>query len=272
MGPQIPPADDWTPADDADTKDLLDTLEDLATLRGGAFTPTSELLHEALAEVCNPRLTPDTARGAFWRPYRDCSVDLRSFFLEWLTFAPNPKDPGAYIAHWDHLANTEAGRQLHHEVEAFKRWFVRFLNLRGRWLNSTNHGLHWGMAGISGHARPPLDIGEFVIPMVDFSSTSSSCVSFSLDGAPTALTRTILAPRRPAMAASFSPRRYLGGSYTLPGKSGDTFSKEAVPGFEAARRSTDILLWFTDYHHFHAPVSAPSSTKVSTKAAQLRLR
>lgn len=47
--------------------------------------------------------------------------------------------------------------------------------------------------------------------------------------------------------------------YEIPGKLGDTFGiVEAFPGYGHAFLGgpvMDLLLWFTDYHHFHSPVS-----------------
>ena len=51
----------------------------------------------------------------------------------------------------------------------------------------------------------------------------------------------------------------IGNDYQLPGKSRDRFElKEALPGYGGSFLGgplLDILLWFTDYHHFHAPVT-----------------
>ena len=50
-----------------------------------------------------------------------------------------------------------------------------------------------------------------------------------------------------------------GSVYNIPGKLGDTFGiVEAFPGYGHSFIGgpvIDFLLWFTDYHHFHSPVS-----------------
>ena len=47
--------------------------------------------------------------------------------------------------------------------------------------------------------------------------------------------------------------------YEIPGKLGDTFGiVESFPGYGHAFMGgpvIDLLLWFTDYHHFHSPVA-----------------
>ena len=123
-------------------------------------------------------------------------------------------------------------------------------------------GLHRRVVGLSG-AQSTFDIRDFVVPEGGFQSFNQFFLRQLQDG------------QRPMCSDADDPRvvvspcdggvffltrgEQLGGAYALPGKSGDTFElKEAVPGFGGSFLGgplLDILLWFTDYHHFHAPVS-----------------
>ncbi|HSP77199.1 MAG TPA: hypothetical protein VLQ93_01625 [Myxococcaceae bacterium] len=101
----------------------------------GRMSLTGALMQESLGEVCNPLLTPD------------------------------PENPGFYIDYWDYLANTKAGLKLNNEDKPFKRWFVRFLDMRGRWLNSPASAStipSWMVyKGEDGH---PFDIDDYDVP------------------------------------------------------------------------------------------------------------
>lgn len=232
-------------------------------LRGEGVSRTGVLVAGALSELCNPLLTPDTTRGAFWRPYRDGDKKMKHFFSKWLEYAPAPADPGYYIEYWDYLANTKSGLELTNDDSEFKQWFTRFLDLRGVWLNSTSSaGTIPEWMDYQGTPEHPFDINDYEVPEGGFKSfnqfflrkvkpnlrplcehAGADTVVSPCDGGVFYLTRGALE----------------GNSYELPGKSGDRFHlTEAIPGYGAAFSGgplLDILLWFTDYHHFMAPVS-----------------
>lgn len=264
MSFELPLATDWDHQDDERRARLLDELSRMVVRPNATMSTTGTLVAETLAEVCNPLLTPDTTRGEFWRPYRDGEKTLPVFFAEWLEYNPAPDNPGLYIEYWDYLANTDSGLRLSNEDEGFKKWFIRFLDLRGRWLNSTSSTstLDEWMAykGTSAH---PFSIDDYEVPAGGFRSFNqfflrnvkpqlrplcdqagdSNVVVAPCDGGVFYLTRGEL----------------IGNAYYLPGKSMDTFElQEALPGYGGAFLGgplLDILLWFTDYHHFTAPVS-----------------
>ena len=244
---------------------LLRDLDRMLYTSDGEMSSTGALVLETLSEVCNPLLTPDTSRGTFWRPYRDGEHTLASFFADWLEYNPAPTNPGKYIEFWDHLANTESGPRLANEDEAFKRWFVRFLNLRGRWLDSTSSTSTLGdwMKYKGAPPSHPFNIDDYEVPEGGFKSFNQ----FFL--------RNVKPDLRPLCEQAADPDvvvapcdggvfyltrgDLIGNAYQLPGKSRDRFDlKEALPGYGGSFVGgplLDILLWFTDYHHFHAPVS-----------------
>ena len=124
-----------TPSDEAAFLQLLAELNLMLVRPDGRMSLTGALMQESLGEVCNPLLTPD------------------------------PENPGFYIDYWDYLANTKAGLKLNNEDKPFKRWFVRFLDMRGRWLNSPASASTipaWMVyKGEDGH---PFDIDDYDVP------------------------------------------------------------------------------------------------------------
>lgn len=264
MSFELPVATAWDQQDQEEKKQLLTELDRMLVRPDGRMSTTGALVLESLAEVCNPLLTPDTTRGDSWRPYRDGEKALSSFFEEWLQYNPAPDNPGLYIEYWDYLANTESGPRLNNQDEDFKKWFIRFLDLRGCWLNSTSSTstLEDWMA-YKGTPEHPFNIDDYEVPEGGFESFNQfflrnvkpqlrplcdqggdpNVVVAPCDGGVFYLTRGAL----------------IGNAYQLPGKSRDTFElMEALPGYGGSFLGgplLDILLWFTDYHHFCAPVS-----------------
>ncbi len=265
MSDILPALIQWTPREDELRRDLLAELDRMLLRRDGRMSMTGTLVQEALGEVCNPLLTPDQKeRGRHWRHYRDGDKPMSQFFAEWLEYAPTPKNPGKYIDYWDYLANTAAGMSLNNDDALFKRWFVRFLDMRGRWLNTTASAStisRW--MDYDGTDDHPFDIDEYKVPKTGFESFNQ----FFL--------RNIKWKKRPLCADANDPNVVVapcdGGIFyltrgelepqrhLLPGKSQDTFQLlEALPGYGGCFLGgplLDMLLWFTDYHHFGAPVS-----------------
>ncbi len=228
-------------------------------------------LTELHMELSNP-LRKKVAKH--WTPYFMKEKTLVDFFTEWLTFIPYPHNPGEYIEYWDYLVNTNPGLHLAND-EAFKPWFRQFLNFHGDFINSTASAdktilNEWKTD--KGSTAHPFDINEFLQP--DPSSETCGFESFNQF-----FLRNVEEKFRPMCADADDPKTVIapcdGGifylnrgdsqnnhsanqDHDLPGKS-DTFNlQEALPGYGRYFENgplLDILLWFTDYHHFHAPVS-----------------
>ena len=262
---KLPQAQDWSDDDKKDAKQLLGDLDRMLVRPDGGMSATGALVLDALAEVCNPLMTPDVARGNFWRPYRDSQKRLSDFFSAWLEYNPAPAGlgPGYYIEFYDYLANTDAGLRLSNDNEEFKKWFVRFLDLRGRWINSTSSTStldDWKKYG--GTEQHPFDINDYIVPDGGFKSFNQ----FFLRSVKPSLRPVCSQAGDEAVVAPcdggvfyLTRGHTIGNAYRLPGKSDDVFElHEAIPGYGSSFVGgplLDILLWFTDYHHFHAPVS-----------------
>jgi len=120
------------------------------------------LLTGSLASVCNKILVPEIYtwtymnmtqdRCEFWIPYLRQEKSMRSFFSDWLYYTPIPGQPGLsrdryerpingpgyYIELYDFIANTIPGRELNFMNKNFAAWMVRFLNIRGKWLETAD--------------------------------------------------------------------------------------------------------------------------------------
>lgn len=256
----------WTQRDKERVDHLLAELDAMLVREDGRMSLTGALMHESLAEVCNPLLNPDLNRREFWYPYRNGQKPISHFFSTWLYYAPVPTGigPGYYIEQWDYVANTEAGLKLNNEDHRFRRWFVKFLNLCGEWLNSTaSTGSIEEWMNYKGTPEHPFNINEYVIPEGGFQSFNQFFLRELKPGTRPMCPcgdepEVVVAPCDGG--AFYLTRGELEGSdYLLPGKSHDRFQlKRALPGYGGnflGGPLIDILLWFTDYHHFRAPVS-----------------
>jgi phosphatidylserine decarboxylase len=229
----------------------------------------------ALTELYMEQSNPLRAKTAkYWEPYFLKDKTLADFFTEWLTFIPVPKNPGKYIEFWDYLVNTNPGLHLAND-EAFKPWFRAFLNFHGDFINSKASAdpkklYKWKTD--KGSGAHPFDIKDFLQP--DHKLKTCGYESFNQF-----FLRNVKEDERPMCKQADNSKTVVapcdGGIFflnrgdsqnnhstnedlDLPGKS-DTFNlKEALPGYGSYFENgplLDILLWFTDYHHFHAPVS-----------------
>ncbi|WP_281557938.1 phosphatidylserine decarboxylase [Thalassomonas sp. RHCl1] len=232
----------------------------------------------ALAEVYSEKNIPEREEVAsYWQPYlyREPEYTLKHFFLQWLTYTPTPANPGKYIEYWDYLVNTTSGLMLAND-KYFKPWFRQFLNFHGDWINSTSSTItlsEW--VKYKGTAAHPFNIDNYEQP--DPNSPTGGFLSFNQF-----FLRNLKPGQRPLCCAQpagdvivapcdggvfyltrggvrDNTEHTPGNGYLLPGKSGDRFDLlEAIPGYGRhflGGALLDILLWFTDYHHFHAPVS-----------------
>ncbi|MGD1845536.1 MAG: phosphatidylserine decarboxylase [Salibacteraceae bacterium] len=225
---------------------------------------------EALVEMAlETRQSNRKAEAEYWMPYLTNPQEntLQAFLLEWMTYTPTTASPGLYIERWDYLINTTGGMKLAADA-AFIPWFRKFLDFHGDWINSeASIGTlaDWMVYGGSG--AHPFDINDYERP--DPNSVTGGFKSFNQF-----FLRNLKGGQRP-MGSSDNPAKTVyapcdGGvffldkgastttSYALPGKSDDFQLTEAIPGYGKLFEGgplLDILLWFTDYHHFHAPVS-----------------
>lgn len=217
----------------------------------------------ALVEVCSEESSLRNQIASYWNPYLMGECTLSEFFGDWLTYTPTPENPGLYIEYWDYLVNTQAGLLLSNE-DKFKTWFRKFLNFHGDWINSTsstNTLKDW--IKYKGTPSHPFDINDYEVPKGGFKSFNQFFLR-NLKGGQRPLCKENSA-KAPIVAPCDGGIFYLqrdenssDTSIDLPGKSDRFDLLEALPGygpyFEGGAL-LDILLWFTDYHHFHAPVS-----------------
>lgn len=223
----------------------------------------------ALGEVSRERSPNRSETASYWLPYLYGEKTLSDFFEEWLTYTPTPKSPGMYIEYWDYLVNTNSGLKLE-ENEEFKVWFSQFLNFHGDWINSTSSTTtleSW--MKYKGTQEHPFNIEDYQIP--DPKSPTGGFQSFNQF-----FLRNLKEGERPlcskpdalVVVPSDGGIFYLdrGGDieqarqkrHDLLGKYDQFGLLDALPGYGEyflGGPLMNILLWFTDYHHFHAPVS-----------------
>jgi phosphatidylserine decarboxylase len=208
----------------------------------------------------------------YWQKYLMREKELTEFFTDWLTYTPTPKNPGKFIEFWDYLVNTTSGTRLAND-ETFKPWFRNFLNFHGDWINSTSSiSTLAAWMKYQGSTDHPFDINDYERP--DPKSKTGGFQSFNQF-----FLRNLKPKQRPLCKKESSPLNIVspcdGGvfyldrgvnspdhvpnqTHDLPGKSDSFNLQEALPGYGPYFKGgqlLDILLWFTDYHHFHAPVS-----------------
>jgi phosphatidylserine decarboxylase len=221
----------------------------------------------ALVEVCAETSMLRDAVASYWNPYLLGENTLSDFFKDWLTYTPTPADPGLYIEYWDYLVNTQNGLILVNNDD-FKPWFRKFLNFHGDWINSTSStGTLKDWMTYGGTTDHPFDIKDYERP--DPKSPTGGFKSFNqfflrnLKGGQRPLCKSN-ASKAPIVAPCDGGIFYLSRGeesentrFDLPGKSDEFDLLDAVPGYGPYFQGgaiLDILLWFTDYHHFHAPV------------------
>jgi phosphatidylserine decarboxylase len=269
-GPTVPIPNAWS---DYDEKILLEGLKTLLTNADGSMSAIGAIFLSAISEVCNPILTPKSHGRDFWLDYRDGEKDLINFFKAWLRYIPEPemdgyRGPGYFIEMWDYLENTRVDHKVSEADGVFRKWFVQFLNLRERWINSkksaTTMELWMNYTGTKSH---PLNRLEYV--KLDEKSPDGGFKTFNQF-----FLRSLKKSLRPLneTAEIVSPCDgdvfYLQQEDSslkehcqiiLKAKSNDSFKLgDALPGYGNAfigGALLDFLLWFTDYHHFHAPVN-----------------
>ena len=214
---------------------------------GRLIETTSELsamLEEVLA------MQPDTS---YWYGYT--TDDLVIFFEEWLVYNPAPENPALYIEPFDHLANSEGGELLFND-NTFSSWFIQFLNARGEYLGTPESAsiVPVWIADTSIH------IEDYIIPEGGFTCFSDYFLRDLRPGV-----RPLDGEGDPSIVVSPAD----GSIFRILAEDIDTnFEvkrdvlniRQALNNSPHAERFiggdiVDILLWFTDYHHYHAPVS-----------------
>ncbi|NQU16901.1 MAG: phosphatidylserine decarboxylase [Candidatus Saganbacteria bacterium] len=192
-------------------------------------------------------------KSSYWQ--NKSSKDFVEFFKEWRVYNPTPTAPGKYIMLFDELANSKAGEILFNN-NVFSSWFIAFLNARGQYLDTNSSAAtmdQW-------MSTPLVKMYDYVIPKGGFKNfndfflrplkssvrplggkNDSAVIVSPADGSicqiyAENLDKNLTIKRdviniRQALNNSPYANRFIGGSVL------------------------DILLWFTNYHRFHAPVS-----------------
>ena len=192
-------------------------------------------------------------KKSYW--HNKTSGDFVKFFEEWLVYNPVPEAPAKYIMHFDELANSEAGEILFNN-NIFSSWFIAFVNANGEYLGTPASAATMGqwmssslvkmddyivpkggfktfneffLRPVKPQARP---LDEEKDPSVIVSPADGSiCQIYAEDLDVNFKIKRDVINIRQALNNSIYADRFIGGPVL------------------------DILLWFTDYHHFHAPVS-----------------
>ncbi len=192
-------------------------------------------------------------KGSYWRG--KTVADFVSFFDAWLVYNALPEAPGKYIRPFDELANTDAGDILFND-NVFSSWFIEFVDARGGYLKTPASSATLG----KWMAWPDVHIDDYVVPEKGFASFNDFFLRRLKPGA-----RPLDGKGDPSVIVS-----------PADGSICEIYAKDLDTNFKVKRdviniRQTlnnsayadrfiggkifDILLWFTDYHHFHAPVS-----------------
>ena len=190
---------------------------------------------------------------SYW--HNKTSDDFIKFFDEWLVYNPLPKEPGKYIRIFDQLANSGAGEILFNN-NVFSSWFIAFLDARGEYL-----GTESSAATLSDWmSAPVITIDDYIVPEGGFTTFNEFFLraikpeAKPLDGENDP--SVIVSPADGAIR-----QVYAGDLDTNFKVKRDVINiRQALNNSPYADRFiggeiVDILLWFTDYHHFHAPVS-----------------
>ena len=192
-------------------------------------------------------------KASFW--YGKNTDDFIAFFGEWLVYNPLPDAPGKYIRPFDELANSGAGDILFNN-NVFSSWFIEFVNARGDYLKTPASSATLG----KWMAYPDVHIDDYQVPEKGFKTFNDFFLRKIKQGA-----RPLGGEGNPSVIVS-----------PADGSICEIYAKDLDSNFRVKRdvinirqtlnnspyaerfiggRVFDILLWFTDYHHFHAPVT-----------------
>ncbi|MAE07447.1 MAG: hypothetical protein CL661_01655, partial [Bacteroidetes bacterium] len=186
-----------------------------------------------------------------------------NFFKEWLVYNPPPWAGPKYIQPFDELANSEGGEILFNN-NVFSSWFIDFLDARGEYLDTPlsleARGLKKGIlddwkmfpAAQLDLFKPANKAGQYNTFNDIFLRVPKK--PFEIDG-----------KNDPSILVSPASGK-IHQIYTEDNNSNFNIKKDVINIRQALNNSpiadkfiggkiVDILLWFTDYHYFHAPIS-----------------
>ena len=229
-----------------------------------------------------------------WQKYNADRIDLRAFFQQWMRYAivpdgtfalPSIEHPAGvpdgssyFIEKWDWLANTKLGLSLNGFDKEWRAWFVDFLNVRGQFIKTTasweGNGKLWEGSPVGGpyttqpfggSGQHPFDISNYMVPHGGFVTFNGFFLRWVKDFAKNrplepAVKNDPFSIVSPSDGGQFflSKESTATGRESLPGKYDKFNVVEAFPGYGdkfVGGPLLDNLLWFTDFHHFFAPVS-----------------
>jgi len=209
---------------------------------------TTPQLYSSVEEVLSSQ--PDTS---YWHGMTP--EEFPEFFSRWLYYNPTPDNPGLYIRHFDALVNSEKGHLLFSD-NVFASWFIGFLDARGEYFDTAESA---GTMGLW-MADTSLHMEDYIVPDGGFTTFNQFFLRELSPGA-----RPLDGPGNPSVLVSPAD----GGIRRICAESIDTdfqVKRDVINIRQALNNSqyserfiggdvVDILLWFTDYHHFNAPVS-----------------
>lgn len=192
-------------------------------------------------------------KGSYWDGKSE--DDFVDFFNDWLIYNPIPKAPGKYIRLFDELANSPAGEILFNN-NIFSSWFIAFLDARGKYLDTP------ASAGTMDDwmATPLVKMSDYKVPRGGFKTFNEFFLrplkrnARPLDGKRDK--GVIVSPADGSVCQIYAEK--LDSNFRI--KRDVINIRQALNNSPYAERFIggavlDILLWFTDYHRFHAPVS-----------------
>lgn len=281
----LPAVQEWS--NGRNNSEFLSLMEEFESILDPT-TETGALIADSLNSICNATEVPPDMYGdrcTFWRPWVDGERNLTEFFEEWFFYVPipaarrgtnassiyNPDSPGFFLEKWDWLSNTGSGRRLVVDNGVFKKFMTDYLNLRGKYLSSAESFKPYPDSdqtpfdvwkAYNGTVEHPFDLNAYIVPESGFPTYEQFFLRILK-----ANSRPIGGAGNPNVISSpcdcgafYLSTATSSIAYVLPEKSEDTFGLEGSMPREYAQKLMggpllDFLLWFTDYHHFHAPVS-----------------
>jgi len=252
---------------------------------------TKESLTSCVKELLAMKNPEHKEWRKWWRKWQKINVDskdLHAFFEQWMryaivpngTFAPPtvehpagvPDSSGYFIERWDILANTKLGLSLNGFDKEWRAWFVDFLNVRGQFIKTTasweGNGKLWEAysepaTGKSG--EHPFNLSTYLVPPGGFKTFNGFFLRWVKDFAnnrplPADMDDafSIVSPCDGGQFSLSNQSTTAETRHPLPGKYDSFNVVEAFPGYGekfVGGPLLDNFLWFSDFHHFFAPVS-----------------